>query len=381
MRTLARYAVSIGAAIAMLSGCGGGYGVPFSPSPAGVTPDRTRDPVYTLIYGFKGGKDSAYPEAGVINVNGTLYGTTRVGGGHGCEYREGCGTVYQIKASGKETVLHRFKSGPADGDAPVASLLNVDGTLYGTTVAGGPYNCPYYGTCGTVFSITPFGKETVLYSFKGGPLDGKQPGASLLNVNGTLYGTTRAGGAYNCSVYGTCGTVFSITPSGKETVLYSFKGGTTDGANPWAGLINVNGTLYGTTNRGGAYCSGVSPPCGTVFSITPSGKETVLYSFKGGTTDGQNPKAGLTYVEGRLYGTTTGGGRHNRGTVFAIKPSGTETVLHSFKGRRTDGQNPQTGLVYVRGKLYGTTEEGAGTAVTITAAERSTRSRRPVRKA
>ncbi|MFY9664739.1 MAG: choice-of-anchor tandem repeat GloVer-containing protein [Candidatus Cybelea sp.] len=372
MRTSARYTVSIAAVTAMLSGCGGGSGVPLNASPAGVTPDRTRAPVYSLIYSFHGfGKDGAYPSAGVINVNGMLYGTTHVGGGHGCD-REGCGTVYRIKASGKETILHRFKGGPADGQGPQASLLNVNGTLYGTTTNGGTYGN------GTVFAITKSGRETVLYSFKGGT-DGANPVAPLLNVNGTLYGTTFNGGAYNCGSGGGCGTVFSITPSGQESVLYSFKGGRTDGQNPVAGLINVNGTLYGTTSGGGVYCFfGVGAPCGTVFSVTPSGEETVLYSFKGGTSDGQGPDAGLIYVKGKFYGTTTGAGTYNLGTVFAVTSSGTETVLHSF-GNGNDGTVPQTGLVYVRGKLYGTTEGGGychhfpcGTVFSITTSGKET---------
>jgi uncharacterized repeat protein (TIGR03803 family) len=344
------HALSTFATVAMLSGCGGS-GTPLSPSPAVVTPDRMHAPEYSLIYGFKGGKDGAYPRAGVTNVNGTLYGTTAGGGNHRCGRRGGCGTVYRIKESGKETVLYRFKGGPADGEGP-RSLFNVNGTLYGTTGTGGTYGN------GTVFAMTTSGRETVLYSFKGAPADGAQPLAPLLNVNGTLYSTTWAGGAYSCSSYGGCGTVFSITPSGKETVLYSFKGSKTDGQNPDGGLVYVNGTLYGTTHGGGPNCFfGVGAVCGTVFSITPSGKETVLYSFKGGTTDGQNPDAGLIYVKGALYGTTTGAGAYNLGTVFTITPSGTETVLHSF-GNGYDGAVPQTSLVYVRGKLYGTTMEG-----------------------
>jgi uncharacterized repeat protein (TIGR03803 family) len=338
-------------AAAMLSACGGN-GTPLSLSPPGVMPDRMRAPVYSLIYGFKGGKDGAvYPSYGVINVNGALYGTAG-GGDHKCYRRAGCGTVYRIKASGKETVLYSFKGPPADGESP-KSLLNVNGTLYGTAFGG-------TSESGTVFSITTSGKETVLYSFKGPPADGDGPVGPLLNVNGTLYGTTVNGGAHSCSSYegGGCGTVFSITPSGKETVLYSFKGAKTDGQNPDAALINVNGTLYGTTYGGGPNCFfGIGAVCGTVFSITRSGKETVRYFFKGGTTDGQNPEAALINVKGTLYGTTTGGGAYNLGTVFAITPSGTETVLHSF-GNGHDGAVPQTALIYVRGKLYGTTEEG-----------------------
>ncbi|MGC9993507.1 MAG: choice-of-anchor tandem repeat GloVer-containing protein [Candidatus Cybelea sp.] len=122
--------------------------------------------------------------------------------------------------------------------------------------------------------------ERVLWAFKGSPNDGAHPEASVVNVNGKLYGTTSDGGN------GNVGTVFSITTSGKEIVLHSF-GGAGDGANPLAGLLNVDGTLYGTTSGGGADLDG------TVFAITASGTETVLYSFKADSADGAHPQAGL----------------------------------------------------------------------------------------
>jgi uncharacterized repeat protein (TIGR03803 family) len=75
----------------------------------------------------------------------------------------------------------------------------------------------------------------VLYRFKGGSLSG------LLDVNGTLYGTTFSGGTSNA------GTVYSVSTSGVVKVLYSFKGGS-DGAHPIGGLIDVKGVLYGTTS-------------------------------------------------------------------------------------------------------------------------------------
>jgi uncharacterized repeat protein (TIGR03803 family) len=110
--------------------------------------------------------------------------------------------------------------------------------------------------------------------------------------------------------------VFSITPSGTETILYSFNG--SDGSGPVATLLNVNGTLYGTTKGGGAYGYG-----GTVFSITLSGHETVLHSFEqtrtaGGQFDGLYPESGVIDVNGTLYGTTAFGGRLGVGTVYSI---------------------------------------------------------------
>ena len=141
----------------------------------------------------------------------------------------------------------------------------------------------------------------VLYNFEGGGGDGYYPYAGLTNIKGTFYSTTQDGGV-NFE-----GAVFSVTPSGTETMLHSF-GGSGDGTYPFAGLINVHGTLYGTTETGGANSKG------TVFSITPSGAETVLHSF-GGSGDGAYPCAGLLDVKGTLYSTTNVGGANNLGTI------------------------------------------------------------------
>jgi uncharacterized repeat protein (TIGR03803 family) len=116
------------------------------------------------------------------------------------------------KSVQQETVLHNFTDYYDDGAGPEADMTNVGGTLYGTTVEGGTHSCgTTYETCGTVFTITTSGTERVLYSFAGGS-DGQWPIAPLTNVGGTLYGTTRNGGAYDS------GTVFKITTSGTETV-------------------------------------------------------------------------------------------------------------------------------------------------------------------
>jgi len=288
----------------------------------------------TVLTSFDG-SDGEYPSASLTDVNGTLYGTITEGGQHSN------GAVFAI-SSGKERLLHSFGVGSRDGATPDASLIDVNGTLYGTTRNGGKHYV------GTVFSITPSGKETVLYSFDGP--DGDQPLSALVNVNGALYGTTTAGGSNDE------GTVFSITPSGKETVLYSFASKASDGHRPAAGLVNVDGTLYGTTTLGGGIGCAYKGGCGTVFKITTSGNERVVYHFTGGL-DGESPTAGLLNVDGTLYGTTElGGGSHSYGTVFKVSLSGTEKVLHRFSG--SDGRSPVAPLIDVKGTLYGTTSEG-----------------------
>lgn len=143
-------------------------------------------------------------------------------------------------------------------------------------------------------------------------------------------------------------------------MLYSFQGGSSDGAYPRAGLVAVNGTLYGTTAEGGTGCVHVAQGggCGTVFSITPSGTEAILHYFTGGAHDGSYPTATLLALNGKMYGTTSDlFRRHGSGTVFSITPSGTERVLHDFTGG-SDGATPVGGLINIHRTLYGTTESG-----------------------
>ncbi|MGC2649501.1 MAG: choice-of-anchor tandem repeat GloVer-containing protein [Candidatus Cybelea sp.] len=313
----------------------------------------------SVLYSFKGEPDGSYPRADLIALSGALYGTT-VAGGESDQH----GTVFKVSTSGAEHVLYRFKGG-TDGASPQAGLIVVNGTLYGTTEGDG------VKSGGTVFKITTSGAEHVLYHFKGGS-DGARPFAGLIAVNGTLFGTTLYGGGSGCRHYGVaygCGTVFKITTSGTESVLYSFKGGK-DGCDPVAGLVNVKGTLYGTTANGGTSpCDGSSygrSGFGTVFKITTSGAEHVLYRFKNSSDSGDNPGAALIAVKGTLYGSTAAGGKNDCsyggcGTVFAVSTSGKERVLYSFKGvynGGTDGTYPNARLIVVNGTLYGTTAAG-----------------------
>jgi uncharacterized repeat protein (TIGR03803 family) len=346
-----RLAVAV-AATALFAGCTQPpIGAPnaLTPSVAAATAAKRTHAktAYSILYNFKGKDDGRDPHAGpLIKIKDTLYGTTEYGGGV-CPERCFGGTVFTIATSGSESILHSFEtSSKDDGKNPRSGLTNGAGILYGNTVNGGDASC----YCGTVFKLTPSGGESVLHRFTGTP-DGYGPDeSSLLDVNGTLYGTTASGGTSND------GTVYAITTSGTESVVHSFTGAP-DGANPKATLIEVDGTLYGTTYYGGANCASHGG-CGTVFTLTPSGTENVLYSFKGGSHDGEYPaQEALLDVNGTLYGTTKRGGTNNLGTVFSITTSGVETVLHSFGGSG-DGIYPYGGLIDVSGTLYGTTSNG-----------------------
>jgi uncharacterized repeat protein (TIGR03803 family) len=302
----------------------------------------------TVLYNFpaNGGED-ALPTGLTRDTQGNLYGTTYGGGAYSH------GSVFKLDASGKQTVLYSFTDTAGDGAVPQAGLvLDAQGNLYGTTEQGGDLvNC-YEAGCGTVFKLDTTGHETVLYTFTGSAGDGYWPTADLLvrDAQGNLYGTTFEGGA---SGYG---TVFKLDPTGNENVLHSFTMTGGDGANPYAGLVrDPQGNLYGTTTWGGAFGYGM------VFKLDPTGNETVLHSFTFTAGDGADPYAGLVRDrQGNLYGTTGAGGAFSSGTVFKLDATtGKETVLYSFKGTGGDGAYPSAGLVFdAGGNLYGTTVDG-----------------------
>jgi uncharacterized repeat protein (TIGR03803 family) len=291
-----------------------------------------------LLHSFGHGSDGAEPLGDLIAVGGTLYGTTAYGG----KYRYG--TVFASTLSGSEHVLHSFSVHGNDGFSPFAGLTLRNGTLYGTTELGGKYGQ------GTVFSISTAGEERVLYDFTGVHGDGGDPLGGLIAYKGVFYGTTSTGG---CG----WGTVFSVTATGKESVIYKFACGKDrhDGKVPDGTLTDVKGTFYGTTDIGG----GAAPKNeGTVFSVTPNGKENVLHTF-GAQADGANPYCRLLASNGVLYGTTIFGGADYEGTIFSITQSGKERVLYSF-GVLPDGEQPDAGLISVEGRLYGTARFGGG---------------------
>jgi uncharacterized repeat protein (TIGR03803 family) len=284
------------------------------PATCGTLFKLTPDGAETVLHFFSGGADGGQPTGSLVQGDdGNFYGTTSYGSG----------TVFAITPQGEEAVLYSFPNYTDDGSKPSSLILGSDGNFYGTTFIGGNSNY------GTVFRITPAGAETVLYSFLGGS-DGELPSASLAEGNdGNFYGTTPFGGGSGD------GTIFRITPTGEETVLYSFRGGTANGANPYTALVQGDdGSFYGTTQAGGNEnsnpCGG---GCGSLFKITPSGNETVLYLFAGSTTDGALPAGSLVQgSDGNFYGTTSAGGQFDGGTVFQITPAGVLTVLHSFAG-------------------------------------------------
>ena len=293
----------------------------------------------TVLYSFAGPPDAAYPFGGLVrDAKGNLYGATAWGG------TTNNGAVFAISKRGVEKVLYSFQGG-TDGAYPSASLVrDKAGNLYGTTPFGGDSTSCSNG-CGTIFQITPAGDESVLYRFTGGS-DGSKPQAALiLDRQGNLYGTTSEGGFFFW------GTVFKLSPDGQLTTLYAFTGDI-DGGGPMGALVrDSKGNLYGTTQFMGAQYAG------TVFKVSKSGIETVLYSFAGGS-DGEFPQTGVVRdKQGNLYGTTPIVGS-NFGTVYEITTRGKYHTLYIFTGQ-ADGAGPVGGVIRdTKGNLYGTVSVG-----------------------
>ena len=176
--------------------CGGGCGTVFEITPGGA---------FTTLHIFNNADGMNPYDALVQASDGNLYATTFLGGGgSGCTI-DGCGTVFKITKDGTFTNLHSFDG--TDGGNPQASLIQAtDGNLYGTTTG----NSVGTGTIvGSIFNITLGGTLTNLHTFGGA--DGENPVAGLLQAtDGNFYGTTFNGGANACNGFG-CGTVFKLS--------------------------------------------------------------------------------------------------------------------------------------------------------------------------
>ncbi len=355
--------------------------------------------------------DGAFPYAGLaIGKSGELYGTTEYGAGGNCTYYNyvGCGTVYRLSSRDTGWVLnplHIF-TGTPDGAYPGRITVGPNGTLYGTTGIGG-------GGAGVVFNLKPAPSacrtalcpwmETLLYSFRGGLDDAWGGGQLTFDQLGRLYGTSWNGGSHGG------GAVYQLTPSQggwTETGLYNFEVGTggsgpvgtvtpdaagnlygmnstnaavfrlspsetgwtktvihhfqnNDGCEPRGGLIfDQAGAIYGSMSLCGMKQGG------TVFKLSPWGSGWFfqrLYDMpgRGPTTTNGNL---VMDAAGNLYGTIMYGGQYDRGGVFKLTPTAQGwmyTSLHDFAGGAEDGAYPYDGVTLgADGKIYGTTPYG-----------------------
>jgi uncharacterized repeat protein (TIGR03803 family) len=320
------------------------------------------------IYVFRNKAAGIFPLGPLTaDAQGNLYGTTFNGGvpgapGNNCFSTDGgCGVVFKPSPNGSGgwtyTVIYKFKGAPLDGQDPADTLaIDTAGNIYGTTYYGGTV------LGGTVYELTPNGDgtyaEKVLYNFTGNSsgtsLDGYLPSGVILDGAGNLFGITTYGGSFNLR-----GIAWRLSANANggwsEEILHSFGSGS-DGQNPrTALLIDGAGNLFGTTSGGGAYGGG------TVFELSPSGggwTETVVHSF-GSPGDGCSPSAPLiSDAAGNLYSTTTSCATY--GTVFELSPSGggyAEKIIHHFLNTAS-GAYPGPITFDSAGNLYGVTEQG-----------------------
>jgi uncharacterized repeat protein (TIGR03803 family) len=312
---------------------------PMLASAAERHPAREGDIGFRVLHRFIG-TDGAIPWSSLVqSVDGSLYGTTLAGGDH-----DG-GTFYRIGADGDFSVLHEFGDA-GDGASPYGSPVELsDDVFYGTASQKGAFDR------GAVYKLVVGGAYTVLFSFSGDQF-GSYPEAGLLKGrDGNLYGTTTFGGKYGF------GTLFALTPDGQMRVLHDF-GSESDVILPEAALLQASdGSLYGTGSGGGSAFRGA------IFRLTSSGEYAILHSFTG--ADGEYPAAPLIQAsDGNLYGTTQLGGAFGTGVAFRMTPEGDLTVLHDFRLDGVDGVYPRSGLLEAGdGYLYGTTEYGGPTDV------------------
>jgi uncharacterized repeat protein (TIGR03803 family) len=294
---------------------------------------------FEVLHGFSGPINGSSAWDGLTAAaDGTLYGTAPKGG------PGTVGTIFKIAATGTFTLLTAVPNTGSIGVYPYGSIVEgADGALYGAMIGGGASDA------GTIYKMTTAGVTSLAHSFSAATHGSRPYGRLLAAADGVLYGTASGGGPnYK-------GTLYSYEPIARRfTLLHTFNG--SDGGTPYAGLIEgSDGRLYGTTFAGGAY------NYGTVFAFDVAARKlTTLHSFK--ASDGANPYAALIEAaNGRLYGTTSGGGGSNLGTVFSIDRSGAGyTVMHSFKG--TDGAAPRAALAQAADSfLYGTTSDGGST--------------------
>lgn len=280
--------------------------------------------------------NGSYPESELLQASdGNYYGTTEQGGSGVCPSDSkgdyiGCGTIFRINAAtGTETVLYSFpydlatRTAP-NGAFPLAGLIQgQDGALYGVTSNGGLPGCDLQAACGTLFSISTTGKFTLLHQFCGrtgcpGVVEGGDPISHLVQAaDGTLYGTTFAGGDNNY------GTLFSASTSGVVKTLHYFLD-TTDGYEPAGALLigRDGSTLYGTAEFGGEAYGG------TAFSYGAAGL-TIIHSF--GSGSGSDPGALIYGADGLLYGTGAGA---TGGTIFSMTITGSGFAMDAtFPGR------------------------------------------------
>jgi uncharacterized repeat protein (TIGR03803 family) len=333
-----------------------------------LSPNSSGGYTTSILYSFTGGTDGAQPVATVLrDQSGNLYTTTSCLG----VCNSIGGSVFELSPTSggwSPNVLYDFPI-TLEGVNPNSPLISdAAGNLYGVTPVGGLHQSASNATTyGTIFELIPSANGTwttrQLYTFTGGA-DGANPvGRLVMDSAGNLYGAALLGGNSGkyCEIVdwesqlGECGTIFKLSPAGDGSwtfsLIYSFVGGYTDGANPAAGLLlDSAGNLYGVTSGGGASLYG------TVFELSPSSSgtytEKVIYS----ATVENNPTSPVVMdSNGNLYGGFVSG-------VYKLSPSGGAWTFSSLNAYADELYNVPGVTLDAAGNLYGVNFGGGGPA-------------------
>ena len=301
---------------------------------------------FSVLYSFcsqRGCPDGTYPSTPILGSDGSLYGTTAAGGN-----RFDGGTVFKMTLDGQLTTLYSFctTNQCPDGAEPGSIIQASDGNLYGFTIGAALQDA------GTIFRVNPTtGEFATLHYFCStvNCADGYEQSTPIQGIDGNLYGTTLLGGAHGS------GVLYKLTLDGHYTVLYNFcsLSKCLDGAGPGTMVQDAKGNFFGTTEGGGKH------GYGTVFEFTSDRKEMVLDSFD--FVRGTPWFVTMTSAnDGNLYGTTAGYGGQNGGTVFKVTPTGKLTFLNVFGSCADDsGFSPDSPIFQsTTGTLYGSTGYG-----------------------
>lgn len=275
------------------------------------------------------------PFGSLLEIDGMLYGMTESGGANGK------GTIFSFDPVSKAlVVLHDFDG--IKGRSPFGSLIKgSDGKLYGVTESGGTHDF------GTVFSYDIENDlHIVLHHFElidSKPSNGRSPYGSLIEVNGSFYGTAQFGGTHGY------GVVFSVTPG--ETPVFNKRAefNWTNGAWPNSTLVKVGEVLYGTTESGGPNTStehiGLSS-YGVIYSFNSTTNAiTNVFNFSSNQDNGRSPYGKLTLAaNNKLYGMTFRGGTDDKGVLYAFNPTG-DVFEKKIDFTGSNGMNPAASLV------------------------------------
>ncbi|HYG02417.1 MAG TPA: choice-of-anchor tandem repeat GloVer-containing protein [Chryseosolibacter sp.] len=281
-------------------------------------------------------EDGKWPQGDLIQgENGKLYGTTYDGGVN----RMGVLFEYDIT---NQKYTKKFDFDFESGYSAMSKLVSAsNGKLYGFTRGGGN------NSRGVLFQYDP---QMNVYSkkFEFTEETGTAYGMPVLIEESKVYGVTGSGGAHNN------GILFEYDLESNEFVKKADFESVATGRSAISGLVHFDGKLYGLTEYGGSEDGGVLFQYDLQTSVLSK-----LVDFTG-TDTGVGPVGNLTVVNGKLYGHTNAGGSFDSGVIFEFDPATNDLVKkYDFTNDFAQGVDIVGGLVASgNGKLYGATAQG-----------------------